>query len=130
MMSFSGDDDWAGTLGGTGTEGRPLTAPDTPPPSPPGSPNAVRPPGNDLLERWSLARYGVRSLGDDDVLSRQSHLESLADGSYVEELRGDPTDAPGRSRPTAQGWSPYPPPSGQPVELEPSRSSWLRRRRP
>jgi hypothetical protein len=131
MMSRTGDDDWTGALGGTGTEGRPLAAPDEPPAVLPDDPGAgARPAGAELLERWSLARYGVRSLGDDDVLSRQSHLESLADGSYVEELRGEAAGQPAPGRPVpAEPWAPYPPPAGSPVDVEFSRS-WLRRRRP
>ena len=122
------DDDWGSALGGTGTEGRPLTVPDAPPPAEATVPETIgRPAGGDLLERWSLARYGARSLGDDDVLTRQSHLESLADGSYVEELRSDPADG-GGPRPGGEPWTPHPPPAGPPLEIDTGRS-WLRRRR-
>ena len=39
-----------------------------------------------LRERWRVARSGPSAL-DDDLLSRSGHWESLADGSYVGELR-------------------------------------------
>jgi hypothetical protein len=71
-----------------------LTATPAPPPATVASPAPNENRGFDehpvglamLRERWRVARSGPSAL-DDDLLSRSGHLESLADGSYVDELR-------------------------------------------
>ena len=44
-----------------------------------------------LRERWRFARSGLAAF-DDGLLSRRDHLESLANGSYVDELRAPPEE--------------------------------------
>ncbi len=108
--------DWALSLGGTGTDGplpaaaahpavEPGPAPTTRSGAAPGPVAQPRPtpearavterrpapeprPAAELLDRWRLARTGTTA-GGDEFLSRPGQLESLADGSYVSQLRGD-----------------------------------------
>jgi hypothetical protein len=79
-------------LGGTGTEGRPLPA--LARRAEPAQSPIVRPTRSDLLDRWRMARSGPTA-ADDEFISRQTQLDSLADGSYVSQLRGDSGPAVG-----------------------------------
>jgi hypothetical protein len=102
-----GGADWALALGGTGTEGLPARAAEPvetprlvvdPSPRADGGPVSrtdpgPRPAAADLLDRWRLARGGTAS-ADDEFVSRRGQLDSLADGSYVSQLRGDGTVPP------------------------------------
>ncbi len=89
------------TFAATGTEGVVLLTPLDDDPLPdlalqPPAPIALtapvvdnRAPLAELRERWRVARSGPDAL-DDDLLSRAGHLDSLADGTYVDLLRDDP----------------------------------------
>ncbi len=132
--------EWGSALGGTGTEGTPMLALALAlAPSPaPRVPEAR--PGGDLLDRWRVARNGPASFGD-DLLSRQGHLDSLTDGSYVSQLReddarhdefrvgADPTETSARDAHPAGIWEPKAPPVG-PAVVRPARRFGLLGRRP
>jgi len=62
-----------------------------------------RPPAAELLDRWRLARTGTTAR-EGEFLSRPGQLESLADGSYVSQLRGEGRHPVDPAEPPARRW--------------------------
>jgi len=117
---------WTASLGGTGTEGVPTLESELAPTWAAAPETVPSRPGGDLLDRWRLARGGPATF-DDEFVSRQADMDSLADGSWMAQLRGDDT-ATASGGPTRQPWQPKPPPVGPPLDPPGRRSGLLGRR--